>query len=232
MVLVFWRAPAFPGPAFLFREKKVMKILNLYAGVGGNRLYWPQDVEVHAVETDPAAVKIYAELYPKDTIDTRPALDVLLSDYREFDFIWASPPCTSHSRFRLVKKPELVDMTVYQLLIFLQTWYRKPFCVENVRPYYPLLIPAIQRGRHLLWTNFYVPEFNVPDFDLAGAGIESLRVFHEMPPGPDYSREQLRNCCHPLIGLEVLEASRVKDNYDWIGSTYDWLLGDEPSVRS
>lgn len=209
-----------------------MKILNLYAGIGGNRMFWPADAKVHAVETDPEAVKIYAELYPKDTIDTRPALDVLLSDYGEFDFVWASPPCTSHSRFRLAKSPELVDMTVYQLIIFLQTWFRKPWCVENVRPYYPLLIPAIQRGRHLLWTNFYVPEFNVPEYEIDQAGVEQLRIFHEFPPGLPYDRKMLRNACHPIIGEEVLNAAVQKDNYDWIGSTYDWLLGDESAVRS
>ena len=40
-----------------------MKILNLYAGIGGNRKLWGEDNEVTAIEYDEAIAKIYKEIY-------------------------------------------------------------------------------------------------------------------------------------------------------------------------
>jgi DNA (cytosine-5)-methyltransferase 1 len=44
-----------------------MKILNLYAGIGGNRRRWDGH-EVTAVEYDPAIAEVYKALYPNDTV--------------------------------------------------------------------------------------------------------------------------------------------------------------------
>ena len=76
-----------------------MKILNLYAGLGGNRLLW-RDVKVVAVEIDPNIAEAYQELFPEDEVIVADAREFLLEHYHdsEFDFIWASPPCTAHSR--------------------------------------------------------------------------------------------------------------------------------------
>ena len=41
-----------------------MKVLNLYAGIGGNRKLW-QDVDVTAVELNPQIAKIYQDFFPK-----------------------------------------------------------------------------------------------------------------------------------------------------------------------
>ena len=75
-----------------------MKILNLYAGVGGNRKLWPASCKVTAVEKDKKIANVYNKLYPDDTIITGDAHQYLLEHYSEFDFIWSSPPCQSHSR--------------------------------------------------------------------------------------------------------------------------------------
>ena len=40
-----------------------MKVLNLYAGIGGNRKLWT-DVEVTAVEIDPKRAEIYKHYFP------------------------------------------------------------------------------------------------------------------------------------------------------------------------
>lgn len=44
-----------------------MKVLNLYAGIGGNRKLWT-DVEVTAVENEQYIADVYKELYPADTV--------------------------------------------------------------------------------------------------------------------------------------------------------------------
>lgn len=137
-----------------------MKVLNLYACLGGNRLLW-EDCEVTAVELDPVLAHLYQERFPNDVVIVADAHQYLLDHYKEFDFIWSSPPCPTHSRSRFARKstttPEYPNMMLYQEIIFLKHWFKGKFCVENVIPYYDALIPGIKRGRHLYWTNFNLP---------------------------------------------------------------------------
>ena len=44
-----------------------MKILNLYAGIGGNRKLW-ENVSVTAIEYDAKIAEIYKDLYPNDEV--------------------------------------------------------------------------------------------------------------------------------------------------------------------
>jgi DNA (cytosine-5)-methyltransferase 1 len=143
-----------------------MKILNLYACLGGNRYKWNEvneDIEVTAVELDPEAARLYQERFPNDTVIVADAHQYLLDHYKEFDFIWSSPPCPTHSRARYWgfgingKKPIYPDMKLYEEIIFLQTHFKGKFVVENVIPYYEPLITAQQRDRHLYWCNFILP---------------------------------------------------------------------------
>ena len=145
------------------------KILNLYACLGGNRYKWDEvsDIEVTAVELDPEAARLYQERFPNDIVIVADAHQFLLDHYKEFDFIWTSPPCPSHSRARYwsssnydtTTEAVYPDMKLYQEIIFLQHYYRTgKWCVENVIPYYEPLIQAQQRGRHLYWTNFNLPK--------------------------------------------------------------------------
>ena len=200
-----------------------MKILNLYSGIGCNRLYWPIEASVTAVDTDPEALDIYRQLFPGDAVLCEDAKAVLRDGYQNYDFIWCSPPCQTHSRYALTRPADFVDMELYELIIFLRFHFKGKWIVENVRPYYPMLIPAIERGRHLLWTNFYVPEFNVPSVDIGQAGIETLRVHHELPPGPFYTRKQLRNGCHPRIGEECVKSAFMPNDH-W---SFDCMLSAE-----
>lgn len=45
-----------------------MKILNLYAGIGGNRKLWGNEHDITAVELRPEIAAIYHDLYPNDTV--------------------------------------------------------------------------------------------------------------------------------------------------------------------
>ena len=76
-----------------------MKILNLYAGIGGNRKLWDGDIEVTAVELNPDIAKIYQDFFPDDKVVVTDAHQYLLDHFEEYDFIWSSPPCPTHSRF-------------------------------------------------------------------------------------------------------------------------------------
>jgi len=138
------------------------KILNLYACLGGNRYKWDEvaDIEVTAVEWDEELAKLYQERFPKDKVIVADAHQYLLDHYKEFDFIWSSPPCPTHSRARYWAhgangtKPIYPDMTLYQEILFLEHHFKGRYVVENVIPYYEPLIPAQKRGRHLYWSNF------------------------------------------------------------------------------
>ena len=143
-----------------------MKILNLYACLGGNRYKWnevKEDIEVTAVELDPELAKLYQERFPNDKVIVADAHQYLLDHYQEFDFIWTSPPCPTHSRARYWgfgangKNPVYPDMKLYEEILFLQTHFKGKYVVENVIPYYEPLIQAEKRGRHLYWTNFKLP---------------------------------------------------------------------------
>ncbi len=138
-----------------------VKILNLYACLGGNRYKWGDDIEVTAVELDPELARMYQERFPKDKVIVTDAHQYLLDHYKEFGFVWSSPPCPTHSKIRFARREttsaEYPDMKLYQEIIFLDNWFEGKYCVENVVPYYDPLIPGKKRGRHLYWTNFNLP---------------------------------------------------------------------------
>ena len=152
------------------RIMKQYKILNSYACLGGNRYKWDEvakeaniSLEVTAVEWDEELAKLYQERFPNDKVIVADAHQYLLDHYKEFDFIWTSPPCPTHSKVRMTQKttdafkPLFPDMKLYQEIIFLQHHFNGKYVVENVIPYYEPLIPAKKRGRHLYWTNFNLP---------------------------------------------------------------------------
>lgn len=141
-----------------------MKILNLYAGIGGNRKLW-ENVSVTAIEYDAKIAEIYKDLYPNDEVIVTDAHEYLLQHYSEFDFIWASPPCPTHSVTNhflnaqgVVRYP---DMALYQEIIFLQHFFAGKYVVENVKSYYEPLIKPQVSGRHYFWANFKIPMLKI-----------------------------------------------------------------------
>jgi DNA (cytosine-5)-methyltransferase 1 len=147
---------------------KKYKILNLYACLGGNRYKWDEvakeagiGLEVTAVELDEEAARLYQERFPNDKVVVADAHQYLLDNFKEFDFIWSSPPCPSHSRARFARKNTTTaiypDLKLYEEVLFLENYFDGKYVVENVIPYYEPLVPAQKRGRHLYWTNFTLP---------------------------------------------------------------------------
>jgi len=159
-----------------------MKILNLYACLGGNRYKWDEvaDIEVTAVEWDEELARLYQERFPNDKVIVADAHQYLLDHYKEFDFIWSSPPCPTHSRVRHSQKNRestkdvYPDMKLYEEVIFLDNHFEGKYVVENVIPYYEPLIAAKKRGRHLYWTNFNLPNsLNERKINI-GSGIDEV----------------------------------------------------------
>jgi DNA (cytosine-5)-methyltransferase 1 len=181
-----------------------MKILNLYACLGGNRYKWGEEHEITAVELDPELARMYQERFPNDTVIIADAHQYLLDHFKEFDFIWTSPPCPSHSRIRFnqakvrnddVYKAEYPNMMLYQEIILLDNYFEGKYVVENVIPYYEPLIPAKKRGRHLYWTNFNLPSELSKRKVLVGTGtdeVAKLCKFHEIDLS-SYKGEQRKN---------------------------------------
>lgn len=213
-----------------YQRAKTMKILNLYAGIGGNRKLWRDDHEITAVEIDPDIAAVYQQLFPSDTVIVGDAHQYLLDHYKEFDFIWSSPPCPTHSRARYALgfhggKVDGVypDMRLYQEILFLKHHFTGDWCIENVQAYYRPLIEPQVIGRHWYWANFHIKKIKV-----APSGIthsrnrtggwsrgKSTSQFQETlgidlsPYKVKNKKLLLRNCVEPEVGLHILNC---KDN--------------------
>lgn len=200
-----------------------MKVLNLYAGIGGNRAKWT-GVDVVAVEMEPNIAAVYAQNFPADTVVVGDAHEYLRLNFKEFDLIWTSPPCQTHSKMAKATRHNLnnyPDMGLYQEIIFLQNYFKGLFVVENVVPYYqPLIQPTVQMGRHLFWTNFDIVPIELKSFPnminaATSAQAEKMKEWLGISyEGNLYYKSQhdpckvLRNCVHPDLGLHVLNESR------------------------
>lgn len=193
-----------------------MKILNLYACLGGNRAKWNEvkkDIEVTAVELDPELAKLYQERFPNDKVIIADAHQYLLDHYKEFDFIWTSPPCPTHSRARYWaigangKSPIYPDMKLYEEIIFLDNHFKGKYCVENVLPYYEPLVHAKKRGRHLYWTNFNLPsnigERKIFKNMIERADIKELSEFHDYDFKKYKGSQRLNKIARNLVDYEV-----------------------------
>jgi DNA (cytosine-5)-methyltransferase 1 len=182
---------------------KPIKVLNLYACLGGNRYKWDEvaDIEVTAVEVDPELARLYKERFPNDTVIVADAHQYLLNHFKEYDFIWSSPPCPTHSKVRVSQKNrqdfifKFPDLKLYEEVIFLDNFFDGKYVIENVIPYYPPLIPAQKRGRHLYWANFRLPnslnERKQPK-DFIMTGSKPNENFHEIDLS-DYKGSQRKD---------------------------------------
>jgi DNA (cytosine-5)-methyltransferase 1 len=203
-----------------------IKILNLYAGIGGNRKLWGGDMKVVAVENNPEIASIYQDFFPNDEVVVADAHQYLLEHYHEFDFIWSSPPCPTHSRLRKVismnsgAKAVYPDMKLYEEILFLEGYFEGKWVVENVISWYNPLIKPYELERHYFWSNFVLPKITISD-----GKIELCNGYHQEDDkmqcerlarefGYDLSkydlttmkaRTMLRNCVNPKTGKHIYD---------------------------
>lgn len=196
-----------------------MKILNLYAWIGGNRKLRGEEHQITAVEYNPDIAKIYQDLYPNDTVIVWDAHQYLLEHFTEYDFIWSSPPCPTHSQVRYIatyttewkirQKPVYPDMKLYEEILLLQGYYKGKYCIENVISWYEPLIMPQNINSHYFWANFTIPPMTKKsrchywtieelekrkDFDLSWYDITEKRKI-------------LRNCVEPETWKVILDAA-------------------------
>lgn len=193
-----------------------VKVLNLYAGIGGNRKLW-QNVDVTAVENNSEIAKVYGDFFPNDKVIVADAHQYLLEHFAEFDFIWTSPPCQTNSSFRFnlqvgVRgvKPVYPDLSLYQETIFLKHHFKGKWVVENVNPYYEPLIPGRLLQRHMFWANFYIPDCTFDAENIRAIQIPQLQRLHGFDLSKyklENKRQVLRNCVLSELGLHVFNAA-------------------------
>lgn len=193
-----------------------MKILNLYAGIGGNRKLWGDKHDITAVEIVPEVAKIYKDLFPNDKVIVDDAHEFLRKHFRDYDFIWASPPCPTHSILQMTRyyddKLKYPDMTLYQEIIWLQHFFKGKWVIENVKPYYkPLIEPTFVMERHCYWSSDFI--FVQENRDGSYTEIRDETKKMEEAYGFDLSkykgstdiRKCLRNAVKPKEGLYIFQ---------------------------
>lgn len=199
-----------------------MKILNLYAGIGGNRKLWGNEHDITAVEINPEIAKIYQDFFPEDKVVVGDAHEYLLQHFKEFDFIWSSPPCPSHGRSRywssktdkkIINYPSPIypDMVLYQEIIFLKHFFKGKWIIENVVSYYvPLIKPHLLKS-HYYWANFKIADgkkkidrkvwrSRIPELQKKiGFNLDNYKGINKLTI--------LRNCVEPEVGLYLLNCA-------------------------
>jgi len=202
---------------------KKIKVLNLHAGIGGNRKMWDSEkYEVTAVEWCEDLAEVYQKWYPNDKVIVGDANEYLAKNYEEFDFIWASPSCTTHSKIRFMASKskenrkydaKLPNMELYSFIVFLQNFCKdKKWVVENVKPYYtPIIEPNKTLGRHIFWCNFDFEEkcFENPDTNHVnvtgktnrfGISLEGIKIKQRKD-------QVIRNCVNPEMGKHIIDSA-------------------------
>ena len=211
-----------------------MKILNLFAGIGGNRYFWDlidHYLDITAVEKNSHVASVYSLSFPQDQVLIGDAWEYVRHHHSEYDIIWASPPCPTHSKMRRVNhgknpaKPFIYpDMRLYGLILSLNQFFAGNWVVENVVGYYEPLVPPRKIGRHYFWSNISLNDrVSLPDSWMIRnrpASREEYIVMMEEYLGMPLPREKIylpdtngrlrddtvfRNCIHPRLGLHVLK---------------------------
>ena len=99
------------------------------------------------------------------------------------------------------------DMKLYQEIIFLNTFFKGKYVVENVIPYYEPLIPANKRDRHLYWTNFNLP-YNLngrknPDLSRTKDLITAMSKYHDYDFRKYKGKQRMNKIARNLVDYEA-----------------------------
>ncbi|MBF7687714.1 DNA cytosine methyltransferase [Acinetobacter rathckeae] len=198
-----------------------VKIFNGFAGLGGNSMLW-QEHQVIAVEENEKIAAVYKKLHPDHEVIVDDAYKYFKNNHEQFDFAWFSPPCQKHSRMMKATRHKVADypdFRLYELIVFLENFYKGGWIVENVVPYYkPLIQPTKKVGRHLFWASFdiYAEEVKQPKGFITKSNLRGKQEmmdwlgmqFDEVIyyKGNHCPVQVLRNCVHPSVGKQILDS--------------------------
>lgn len=202
-----------------------MKILNLYAGLGGNIELLDENIyDITNVELNPKIAKVLQDRKPNQKVIIADAHQYLLDHYAEYDIIWSSLPCQKHSKMNKATRHNMiryVDGKLFEEIIFLETYFKGKWVVENVVPYYKPYGNPTKIGRHLFWSNFDIIQMHNPPkspkgmMNLATVGqkktmMDWLGIHYEENiyyDGNHCPVQILRNCVHPELGLHIISCA-------------------------
>ena len=205
-----------------------MRILNLYAGIGGNRKKWDGEKhDITNVEWDEDTAEVLRKEFPNDEVIVGDAHEYLKENFQDYDFIWASPPCPTHSKMRKHlsiqvngSDPVYPDMKLWQEILFLKGYFEGSWVVENVKSWYDPLIRPQESGRHYFWSNFNIPKLSNINSG-SDVQIRNPDVVEDQEREYDYDlskydltskqkKKMLNNVVHPKIGKAILDARKSK----------------------
>ena len=167
-------------------EFKVIKILNAFCGIGGNRLLidflnlYEIPFEITAIDINKKITAEYKRQFPDDKVITGDAYDYIQHHAKKYDIIWASPQCTTltalanaNNRFKV--RP-YADLRLYSLIMWLEDKrnFKGLYAIENVVPGKHInngipFLPAQKIDRHLFWSNITInTDIEIPNLRNAG----------------------------------------------------------------
>ena len=224
-----------------------MKILNLFAGIGGNRTSWGNDHEITAVEWDDNIAEVYKRRFPNDSIIVTDAYKYLEDNFHLFDFVWASPPCDTHTQLCVINASirynntrkmtiKIPDMRLYGLIYFLKHIFRGDWVVENVASCYykPLIDPTAKIGRHYIWSNKYIRDKKVTNSDMGDIFLKKTDKERFKVKGidikviegiPNLDKKKIaRNCVRAELGKYILNSIIKNEQEDSRDNLGDMML--------
>ena len=187
---------------------------------------WPDSWRVTAVEIDERVAAEYARRYPYDDVAVGDAHAFVISRAHEFDAVWTSPPCPTHSRLAVnVAKRKGVepepDPRLWCEVEHLQKLGGR-YVVENVHTYYdPPIAPDVVTRRHYYWTSgapgLLTWEHPLPvSGRMTGLTADAIAESYGLPKLPAGSvpdrRQAMRNAVTPREGLEIALAAFEGDD--------------------
>lgn len=198
----------------------MLKILDLFCGIGGVARGFHDYLQEHqikylyvAIDIDKDVLKAHRALNPLSNVILRDAYSFTIDELETYDFVWASPPCETHSIAGIWTRKRKVspDFRLYELINKLND-ANIPFVVENVKPYYnPPIKPTSKANRHRLWSNLSISpiKIDLPPFEKIKNTVKSLCEYHDLPieiakiiPSRK-RRDALRDMVHHEIAYEI-----------------------------
>ena len=207
-----------------------IKLLNIYGGIGGNVSLLDRDIyEITTIEINPGIAAVYQNRFPKDTVIVSDAKEYLLNNYSDYDIIWGSPPCPSHTGVRKIlvghnRAAVYPDMGLYQIIIFLEHHFKGKWVIENVKPYYtPLIEPTVIIDRHCYWSNFDISQIVVKK-ELNICHVKVSDFSHIDFTGYKGRRDTLlRNMVNGRVGLHIVNCAADTVPYSYDSSLFDFV---------